>query len=138
MALTPTCHARQPCWFYARSRAALSPAQLAKNAILLTSNNFSLYLADADASTGKNAGQRAKPPGWFLLHEPLRSTPLDVDLDPADVAPTRLLNADFVHPQDNTTGNVELPDISVAANGDVTITYLAAIAANSKMVTLVG
>ena len=40
--------------------------------------------------------------------------------------------------QDNATGNVELPDISVAANGDVTITYAVALTANTKLVTLVG
>ncbi|MFL5663973.1 MAG: hypothetical protein ACJ8BW_21925 [Ktedonobacteraceae bacterium] len=43
-----------------------------------------------------------------------------------------------VQVQDNSTGAVELPDISVAANGDVTITYGAALTANTKLVTLVG
>jgi hypothetical protein len=43
-----------------------------------------------------------------------------------------------VQVQDNTSGNVEIPDITVAANGDVTITYGTAVAANSKLVTLVG
>jgi hypothetical protein len=43
-----------------------------------------------------------------------------------------------VQVQDEATGNVELPDISVAANGDVTVTYAASVSANSKRVTLVG
>jgi hypothetical protein len=43
-----------------------------------------------------------------------------------------------VQVQDNTTGNVEIPDISVAANGDVTVTYAASVAANSKLLVLVG
>lgn len=43
-----------------------------------------------------------------------------------------------VQVQDNATGNVELPDISVAANGDVTITYAVSVAANSKLVTVIG
>jgi hypothetical protein len=43
-----------------------------------------------------------------------------------------------VQVQDNTTGTVELPDVSVAAGGDVTVTYAASVAANSKLVTLVG
>jgi hypothetical protein len=43
-----------------------------------------------------------------------------------------------VQVQDATTGNVEIPDISVAANGDVTVTYAAAVAANSKRVTIIG
>jgi hypothetical protein len=40
--------------------------------------------------------------------------------------------------QDATSGNVELPDISIAANGDVTVTYAVSQAANSKFVTVVG
>jgi hypothetical protein len=43
-----------------------------------------------------------------------------------------------VQVQDEATGNVEIPDISVAANGDVTVTYAASVSANSKRVTLVG
>jgi hypothetical protein len=43
-----------------------------------------------------------------------------------------------VQVQDNATGSVELPDIAVAANGDVTVTYLASLTANTKLVTLVG
>ena len=43
-----------------------------------------------------------------------------------------------VQVQDNSTGSVEIPDISVAANGDVTVTYGASVAANSKLVSLVG
>jgi hypothetical protein len=44
----------------------------------------------------------------------------------------------IVQVQDNTTGNIEFPDISVAANGDVTVTYGASVAVNSKLVTIVG
>ena len=43
-----------------------------------------------------------------------------------------------VQVQEEATGLVELPDVSVAANGDVTIIYGAAVAANSRRVTLVG
>jgi hypothetical protein len=43
-----------------------------------------------------------------------------------------------VQVQDNTSGQVEIPDIVVAANGDVTITYGNALTANTKLVTLVG
>lgn len=44
----------------------------------------------------------------------------------------------MVQVQDNTSGAVELPDVVVAANGDVTITYAVALTANTKMVTLIG
>jgi len=44
----------------------------------------------------------------------------------------------LVQVQDEATGNVEIPDISVAATGDVTITYGASVTANSKRVTVMG
>lgn len=43
-----------------------------------------------------------------------------------------------VQVQDNATGAVEIPDIAVAANGDVTVTYSASQTANTKLVTIVG
>jgi len=43
-----------------------------------------------------------------------------------------------VQVQDNTSGAVEIPDIVVAANGDVTITYGASLTANTKLVTIIG
>jgi hypothetical protein len=43
-----------------------------------------------------------------------------------------------VQVQDEASGAVEIPDVVVAANGDVTVTYGAALVANSKRVTLVG
>ena len=44
----------------------------------------------------------------------------------------------IVQVQDNTSGAVEIPDISVSAIGDVTVTYGAALTANTKLVTLIG
>lgn len=44
----------------------------------------------------------------------------------------------LIQVQDEATGNVEIPDISVAANGTVTITYGASLTANSKRVTVAG
>jgi len=43
----------------------------------------------------------------------------------------------YVQCQDNSTGNVLVPDVNVASNGDVTVTFLASQAANSILVTLV-
>lgn len=44
----------------------------------------------------------------------------------------------FVQVQNEADGSVEIPDISIAANGDITITYGASVAANSKRITVVG
>lgn len=44
----------------------------------------------------------------------------------------------IVQVQNESDGAVELPDISVASNGDVTVTYGASVSANSKRVTVIG
>jgi hypothetical protein len=44
----------------------------------------------------------------------------------------------IVQVQDEATGAVEYPDASVAANGDVTVTYGTSQSANSKRVTVLG
>lgn len=44
----------------------------------------------------------------------------------------------IVQVQNEADGAVELPDISVAANGDVTVTFGASVTANSKRVTVIG
>src|SRR5262252_7459643 len=44
----------------------------------------------------------------------------------------------IVQVHDATSGVWEMPDVTIAANGDVTITYAVAPAANSKMVTIIG
>jgi Repeat of unknown function (DUF5907) len=44
----------------------------------------------------------------------------------------------LVQVQDEASGNVEIPDISVAASGDVTVTFGASVTANSKRVTVIG
>jgi hypothetical protein len=56
-------------------------------------------------------------------------------------AATHLLRATrglIVQVQDEATGAVEFPDVVVAATGDVTVTYGAAVTANSKRVTVIG
>lgn len=50
----------------------------------------------------------------------------------------RASRALHVQVQDNATGNVEFPDISVASSGDVTITYAVSQSANTKLVTIIG
>lgn len=44
----------------------------------------------------------------------------------------------LVQVQDEATGAVEIPDVSVAATGDVTVTYGTSVTANSKRVTVIG
>lgn len=44
----------------------------------------------------------------------------------------------LVQVQDEASGAVELPDVVVAASGDVTVTYSASQTANSKRVTIIG
>jgi len=54
---------------------------------------------------------------------------------------THLLRASrglVVQVQEEATGNVVLPDVSVAASGDITVTFGVSVAANSYRVTVVG
>lgn len=44
----------------------------------------------------------------------------------------------IIQVQDETSGNVEIADSSVASNGDVTVTFASSQSANSKRVTLLG
>jgi hypothetical protein len=44
----------------------------------------------------------------------------------------------LVQVQDEATGNVVLPDVSVAASGDVTVTFGASVLANAYRVTVIG
>lgn len=44
----------------------------------------------------------------------------------------------IVQVQDEATGAIEIPDVVVAANGDVTVTYGVSLTANSKRVTILG
>jgi hypothetical protein len=43
-----------------------------------------------------------------------------------------------VQVQDVATGTIVLPDVSVAANGDVTVTFGASVSANTYLVSIVG
>ena len=43
-----------------------------------------------------------------------------------------------VQVQDTATGTVQLPDVAVAANGDVTVTFAVTQTANTILVTLIG
>jgi hypothetical protein len=44
----------------------------------------------------------------------------------------------IVQVQENSTGKIEYPDITVAANGDVTVVYGSAVSANTKRTTIIG
>jgi hypothetical protein len=44
----------------------------------------------------------------------------------------------IVQVQDEATGAIEIPDVVVAANGDVTVTYGVSLTANTKRVTILG
>jgi hypothetical protein len=43
-----------------------------------------------------------------------------------------------VQVQNGTTGAIEFPDISVSSAGDITVTFAASVAANSKLIVAIG
>ncbi len=118
----------------------ITGAQLAKNAILLTSNKVTGILPIASGGTGQNAAKPAREAGLgaggyytnFAIHA--AGTVISI---PQTSHLLRSSRSIFVQVQDNTTGNVELPDISVAEQG----TWRSVRSLRSlrlKMVTLVG
>ena len=44
----------------------------------------------------------------------------------------------MVQVQNEANGKVEIADVSVAATGDVTVTFSASVGANTKRITVIG
>jgi len=121
--------------------AGITATQLANGAVQLNTAVVGNILGTAQGGTGQSTVKAARETGLgaagYYNNNATHGAGTTITITQA----THLLRASraiHVQVQDNATGNVELPDISVAANGDVTITYAASVSANSKLVTLVG
>jgi hypothetical protein len=119
----------------------ITATQLANGAVVLGSADVTGTLPVVNGGTGQTTAKAARETGLgaggYYNNNATHGAGTTITITQA----THGLRAGrpiFVQVQDNTTGNVELPDVTVAANGDVTVTYAVALAANAKMVTLVG
>jgi len=116
-------------------------AQLASGAVVLSGADVTGTLPIVNGGTGQTTAKAARETGLsaagFYTNSATHGAGATITIPQA----THLLRAArdlHVQVLDATSGNVELPDIAVAANGDVTVTYAVSVAANSKYVTVVG
>jgi hypothetical protein len=119
----------------------IGPTQIAPNAIDLSGNKVFNALTIPKGGTGQTTAKTARETGLgatgYYNNNAAHGGGTTIII-PQTTHGLRATRAIHVQVQDNATGNVEFPDVTVAANGDVTITYAVALALNSKLVTLVG
>jgi hypothetical protein len=117
----------------------ITNAMIADGAIALNTADVTGALPVANGGTGGTNATAARlginAPGYYSTGTHAAGTSIVITYT---VHLLRAAIGIIVQVQDKATGNVELPDISVAASGDVTITYAASVAANSKQITLIG
>ena len=118
----------------------ITNAMIADGAVDLASADVTNTLPVAKGGTGSTApfGARSQlvVPGYHSSKGPPSSgTTWTITQASHGLSSTR---GNFVQVADDTTGQVELPDVVVATNGNVTITYGASVSSNSKYVTIVG
>ena len=94
----------------------------------------------ANGGTGQTAAKAARETGigaagYFSSATHGASTTISIPQATHGLRASRGL---IVQVQNESDGAVELPDIAVAASGDVTVTYGASVGANSKRVTICG
>ena len=115
-------------------------AMMADGAVVLNSADITGTLPVANGGTGQTAAKAARETGigaagYFSSATHGAGTTISI---PQATHGLRASKGLIVQVQDETAGSVELPDVVVAATGDVTVTYGASVGANSKRVTVIG
>jgi len=110
----------------------ITGAHLANGAVDLAGADVTGILPTSKGGTGRNSGTPLLQ--YNTLGPPSNAASMTIPRS------THGLNAGYANMVQvmSSTGVVELPDISIAANGDVTITWGATVTANSKMILIVG
>lgn len=115
-------------------------AMMADGSIVLNSADVTGTLPVTNGGTGQTAAKAARESGigaagYFSSATHGAGTTISI---PQATHGLRASKGLIVQVQDETAGSVELPDVVVAATGDVTVTYGASVGANSKRVTVIG
>jgi len=117
----------------------ITNAMIADGAIVLNSADVTGTLPIANGGTGATTAAAARTAlgdaGYFSTATHGAGTTITITAATHGLRATRGL---LVQCQEEATGIVELPDVSVAANGDVTVTYGVSQTANSRRVTVIG
>lgn len=113
----------------------ITNAMIADGAVDLSTADVTGTLPIGKGGTGTATGLAANGAGYYSTATHGAGTTISIPKTTHGLRASRGL---LIQVQDETTGNVELPDVSIAASGDVTITYAVAVSANSKRVTVIG
>jgi hypothetical protein len=118
----------------------ITNAMIADAAINVNSADITGTLPVANGGTGFTASKTARETGlgaagYYSSATHGAGTSIVISAATHGLRASRGL---LVQVQDETTGTVEIPDVVVAANGDVTVTYGVSVAANSKRITVIG
>jgi len=115
-------------------------AMIADGAIVLSTPDVTGTLPIANGGTGQATAKTARETG-LLAAGYYSSAVHGAGTSIVITQATHGLRASrglLVQTQDEASGAVEIPDVVVAATGDVTVTYGLSVAANSKRVTIIG
>lgn len=118
----------------------ITNAMIADGAIDLATADVTNTLPLTKGGTGQTTAKAAREtglsaPGYYSSATHGAGTTITITQATHGLRSTRGL---IVQVQNESDGAVEFPDITVASNGDVTVTYGASVSANSKRVTVIG
>lgn len=113
----------------------ITNAMIADGAVDLSTADVTGTLPIGKGGTGTTTGMAATGAGYYSTATHGAGTTIAIPKATHGLRASRGL---LIQVQDEATGNVELPDVSIAASGDVTVTYAVAVLANSKRVTVIG
>lgn len=113
----------------------ITNAMIADGAIDLSTADVTGTLPIGKGGTGTTTGLAANGAGYYSTATHGAGTTISIPKTTHGLRASRGL---LIQVQDEASGNVELPDVSVAASGDITVTYAIAVGANSKRVTVIG
>lgn len=118
----------------------ITPVMLADGAVVLGNPAVVGTLGVSKGGTGQTAAKAARETGLgatgiYSSTNPLAGTSFTILQTTHGLRASRGL---VVQVQDETSGYVELPDVTVAANGDVLIVWGVSQTANSKRITIIG
>lgn len=118
----------------------ITNAMIADGAIALGTADVTGTLALGNGGTGQTTAKAARETGlsgagYYSSATHGASTTISITQATHGLRSSRGL---LVQVQNEADGVVELPDVAVAANGDVTVTFGASVSANTKRVTVIG
>src|SRR5580765_2064402 len=119
----------------------ITNAMLADGAVDLASADVTSTLPIAKGGTGQITAKAARETGMgaagYYHNNGVHAGGTSIAISAATHG-LRASRALIVQCQDVSNGNVELPDVQITAGGDITVLFGVSVAANSKLITVIG